>query len=384
MTRLSIAFITADDPLDKRSWSGTNHFLYKTLQESIGDVHILGPYTPQPLWFFCSAFNFLTMRLLKKRFDYRHSSLMRKAYGRYFTAKLRQGNYNCVVVSASVAAAAGIQTSLPVFYINDRVIPGAIGYHEIFKNLFAFSKNQSIASDKLAIEKSTLSLFCSDWAADAAVEHHGISREKVKVLPFGANIETTPDFSEKKAFPEYPVKLLFVGVNWKTKGGAIALQCLQELIAKGTDAELTVAGCHPPENVSHPKMKVVGFLNKNKPEEFATLNSLFADSHFFILPTQFEAYGLVFCEAAAFGIPALAPWTGGIPSIIEDGVTGFLLDKKATGGMYADKILALVNQPEEWHKMRRAARSRYEEKLNWKSWAKSLKSLLNEKGIKTD
>jgi glycosyltransferase involved in cell wall biosynthesis len=381
MARIHIAFITADDPRDKRSWSGTNHFLYKAMEKHIGEVDLLGPYMPQPLQFVCSVFNFLTLRLLGKRFDYRHSFLMRNAYGKHFITLLRKKKYDCVVVSASIASAAGIKTNLPVFYINDRVIPGAMNYHKIFTQLFAFSKRQSVATDKQAITNSRVSIFSSHWAANAAINLHHIDPSKVKVIPFGANIEERPLFRDTVTFPESPVRLLFVGVNWHDKGGPIALQCLEALLQQNIDAQLTIVGCHPPEGVHHEKMNVIGFLNKNNPDEFRKLNELFSVSHFFILPTRFEAYGLVFCESAAFGVPALAPATGGIPTIIQDGVTGFLLPEKASGKDYAEKIASLVRNPEKWHTMRKAAHERFENQLNWDAWAAQFRKCLEEQRV---
>lgn len=381
MARPLIAFITADDPRDKRSWSGTNHFMYESLKKHVGDVEILGPYTPQPLWFFCSAFNFITLHLLGKRFDYRHSYAMRNAYGKHFNQLLAKKKYDVVVVSASIASAAGIKSEAPIVYINDRVIAGAMNYHKILTQLFAFSKKQSLATDKQAIENSTLSVFCSQWAADAAKNIHGFSSDKVKVLPFGANLEITPAEPEAIEFPGNMVKLLFVGVNWEDKGGEIAYEAYRHLLKIGLNVEFTVVGCTPPESMWHGKMNVTGFLDKNNPEDFALLNEFFRSAHFFILPTKFEAYGLVFCEAAANGIPVLAPATGGIPTIVENGVTGFLLPENSSGVEYAEKILSLIENPAQWQSMRTAAYRKYKNLLNWGAWGASMRAMLKEKGI---
>jgi glycosyltransferase involved in cell wall biosynthesis len=379
MKTLSIAFITADDPRDKRSWSGTNYFLLQTLKRNFDHVEILGPYTPQPLKFICSGFNFLTLRLFNKRFDYRHSKWMRNAFGKHFSALLKQKNYDLVIISAATSIAAGIKTDLPVVYINDRSIEGAMDYHKVLTQLFDFSRKQSIETDRLAIAKSTLTVFSSSWASDAAIRNNPASASKIKMLPFGANLETIPGAPAEKAFPEFPLQLFFAGVNWEDKGGPVALETLQHLISKGIDAELIVCGCVPP--VSHPKMNVIGFLNKNNPQEFEKLMNFYHTSDFFLLPTKYEAYGLVFCEAAAYGLPALAPATGGITSIIVDGETGFLLPENATGKEYAEKIIAVVNDPGKYNAMRNAAYLRFKNKLNWESWAEDFKKLLEGSGI---
>lgn len=379
MKMLSIAFITADDPRDKRSWSGTNYFLLQAMEKHFGKVDILGPFVPQPQKFLCSAFNFLTLRLFNKRFDYRHSRIFRKAFGKHFSKLLENKSYDFVVVSGSTSIAAGINTKLPVIYINDRVIQGAMDYHKVLTGLFDFSRKQSIETDRLAIGKSALSVFSSDWAADAAIKNHPTKAVRIKMLPFGANLDTIPGTPAEKVFPKYPLQLFFAGVQWEDKGGPVALQTLEALLAKGIDAELIVCGCIPP--VQHPKMKVIGFLNKNNPEEFAKLTEYFRTSDFFILPTKYEAYGLVFCESAAYGLPALAPATGGITSIIKDGETGFLLPVNATGKDYAEKIISLVNAPGSYTAMRNAAYARFINKLNWDSWAEGFRKLLEESGI---
>ncbi len=381
MTRPQIAFITADDPRDKRSWSGTNHFMWESLKKHVGDVDILGPYTPQPLWFFCSAFNFITLGLLGKRFDYRHSFAMRNAYGKHFNRLLSKKKYDVVIVSASIASAAGIKSDAPIVYINDRVIAGAMNYHKILTQLFDFSKQQSLATDKQAIENSALSVFCSHWAGDAAKEIHGFGEDKVKVIPFGANLEITPIEPQSIEFPGGVVRLLFVGVNWEDKGGPIAFDAYRHLLKIGLNVEFTVVGCTPPENMWHGKMNVTGFLDKNKPEDFSVLTGLFRNAHFFILPTKYEAYGLVFCEAAAYGVPVLAPATGGIPTIVENGVTGFLLPENASGVEYAEKIYSMISNPAQWQAMRDAAYRKYIDQLNWDAWGTAMHAALKEKGI---
>jgi glycosyltransferase involved in cell wall biosynthesis len=371
MNRPKIAFISEQDARDKRSWSGTQYFIWQALQNHVGDVTLLEPYTPRVLKFFCSAFNYLSLRILKKRFDYRHSDVMSNAYGKHYSKLLRQNEYDLVVISASIATMSGIQTKIPTVYINDRVISGAINYHKILTDLFAFSRRQSIANDRKAILNSSLSVFCSDWAADAA---RAIAPDKVVMIPFGANLEKTPEQPNVLTFPPQKIKLLFAGVNWFDKGGPKAFDALLHLLNNGYDAELSVVGCTPPKEFEHEKLTCCGFLNKNNVAEFEQLTALYRSHHFFILPTKYEAYGLVFCESAAYGLPALAPRTGGIPTIIDHEKTGILLPETATGQEYANEIIALLKQPELWQLLRTNAYQKYTSTLNWESWAATLKA----------
>ena len=72
---MRIAYITIENPNHRHSWSGTNYFILKTIREQIGEADVLGPIKPKLVEFIFKTFNFITLRLIRKRFDYRHSIL---------------------------------------------------------------------------------------------------------------------------------------------------------------------------------------------------------------------------------------------------------------------------------------------------------------------
>ncbi|HRH37180.1 MAG TPA: glycosyltransferase, partial [Flavobacteriales bacterium] len=156
------------------------------------------------------------------------------------------------------------------------------------------------------------------------------------------------------------------------KGGPTAYGALQELKRRGSDAQLVVCGCTPPPEFDDADMVREGFLNKNLPEDAEKLAHHLRTADLLILPTRFEAYGLVFCEAAAYGLPVLATRTGGVPTIVQHGETGFLLDPTADGLAYAERIMHLLAHPEDWQAMRTKARQRYEALLNWDAFMEQL------------
>ena len=153
------------------------------------------------------------------------------------------------------------------------------------------------------------------------------AKERIYVLPFGANLEFIPsheDATRRKALEV--CRLLLLGVNWEFKGGPIALETLKHLLDAGIDAELTVCGRVPAAGVSHPNLTVIPFLSKRDPVQVEKLVCLLRRSTFLLLATRAEAFGIVFCEASGCGSPSIARDTGGRGGVVEDGVNGYKVD----------------------------------------------------------
>ena len=74
----------------------------------------------------------------------------------------------------------------------------------------------------------------------------------------------------------------------------------------------------------------------------------------FLLPSAQESFGLAALEAMACEVPVVASRVGGLPEIIEDGVTGFICDPEAIDEM-ADRTFALLTDQDRRQQMGRAA-----------------------------
>ncbi|MBC7861582.1 MAG: glycosyltransferase family 4 protein, partial [Bacteroidia bacterium] len=281
MKRLKIAYITSSDPKDKRSWSGTAHYIWKALEKNVGDVELIGPAEPTFTLFLAKIFQAFSIYICRKRFDFRHSTMVAKAYGRIFSKRIADKHFDLIVAPAGVAYTSYLKTKVPVVLVLDRSLGNAFDYHSVLSNLWNFSREQSLKTDKTAMEKAALVIFSSEWAAEHARNNYRISSEKILVLPFGANLDEIPD--EKTISYEFPkdeVRILFPATYWENKGGEMVYNCLLELIKQKINAHVTVIGCVPPEKFSHQKMKVIPFLNKNEKEGAKELEDIFRNAHF--------------------------------------------------------------------------------------------------------
>jgi phosphatidyl-myo-inositol dimannoside synthase len=83
----------------------------------------------------------------------------------------------------------------------------------------------------------------------------------------------------------------------------------------------------------------------------------YADADLFLLPTEYEPFGIVFVEAMAAALPVLSTRAGGVPSIVPDGEAGLLLQTRDVEG-FAAALQALADDPERRARMGAAGRAR--------------------------
>ena len=170
------------------------------------------------------------------------------------------------------------------------------------------------------------------------------------------------------------LNLLFVGKDWERKGGPLTLEVARGLRAAGIpNVRLHIVGGNPaiPADLRD-IVTVHGLLRRSDSIESKKLRELFLTSHFLIVPTQAECFGVVFAEAHAFGLPAVSRAVHAVPSIIEDGVTGIVQAESDPASKYVERILAIARDRNAYLRMAYAARARFETKLNWESFADAI------------
>ena len=85
--------------------------------------------------------------------------------------------------------------------------------------------------------------------------------------------------------------------------------------------------------------------------------ALLSVADLFLLPSEQEAFGLAALEAMSCGVPVIATAVGGLPEVVEDGTSGFLLPVGDVAGM-ADAALTLLTDSARHRAFRESARTR--------------------------
>jgi glycosyltransferase involved in cell wall biosynthesis len=101
-----------------------------------------------------------------------------------------------------------------------------------------------------------------------------------------------------------------------------------------------------------------------------------AESHVLAVPSFYEGFGIVYMEAMAFGLPAIASSAGAAPEIIQDGREGFLVPPGDPAAL-ARCLEELVEDRERLLAMGLAAKKRFTNHPTWAESAETIRSFLH-------
>lgn len=340
-------------------------------------MDVLGPYEPKARVFISRVLNQIYLKLLNKRISYRHSKMVSIGYAHYFNRKLQGRKYDFIIAPAASCEIAFIETNIPIIYITDGTFAGCLGYHKSLSNLTEKSIKEGNEIEQRAISRSKTVIVSSEWAKKSVMNDYHKDSSDIRVIPYGANFENIPTIQELKFEIPKIWKLFFVGVYWESKGGDIAYNAFKILVDKGYPVELTILGCIPPSGITHEKMKVIPFIDKNSKNGQEQMKAIYKEQHFLILPTRFDCTPIVINEASAFGIPGLIANSGGVAGHLKNNENGFLIPYEDQGHAYALKIEELINEPESYIELRKQTRHLYEDQLNWEHWAKEFQEIIS-------
>lgn len=363
---LRIGFVSVSDASDVTSWSGIPAHVLDALRRQ-AQVELISPLSQSIKYALAPAKALAKWGKASISLD--HYPLVLDSYARQINRTLRERPVDVVFATSSIPVA-HLDCPQPILFWTDAVVHGMMDYYPgSFSNMPASARLRAQRQEEQALARCAFAGYASNWAAETARQL--TDPAKIAVLPFGASftvshtIDDVRQWSERKR-RERPrsCKLLFTGVDWVRKGAAIAVETARILNESGIATTLKIVGCQAPGAVPE-YVEVLGFISKSTAEGRQRLASLFEEADFFILPTQAEAAGIVFCEASAYGLPPLSFATGGVPDYVRNGVNGVCLPLGSEAAAFAQAIRRLLDDPAEYRRLCLGAFHEYESRLNW-------------------
>ena len=202
--------------------------------------------------------------------------------------------------------------------------------------------------------------------SQALIELHvrgGYDRSRFRLVRNGfvdetAGEATHPDVRALQAQPSRRPTVVFAGGGVEIKGAPVVLRMAPELIARLPDVRIVIAGGGDP-----PLLQALRALGEQVtvlgPVPFADMRALFALSDLSIqASTWVENLPSVIFENYQVGTPMVASAIGGIPEIVQEGVTGYLVPPGDPHAL-AVAIAAHFARPAEERRQMRLACRRY-------------------------
>ena len=194
--------------------------------------------------------------------------------------------------------------------------------------------------------------------AEQLVELYGADPARIEVVPPGVDHAFfgpghRPQARRALGFPEDVTMLLFVGRIQPLKGVDMAVRTLAELSRRRGSHRLAVVG--GPSGPDGPEayrqmvalaeeLGVADRLDLVPPQPHELLSTYYRAADACLVPSRSESFGLVALEAAACGTPVVASAVGGLPTLVVDGRTGFLVEGSEPG-QFAGSVERILEEP---------------------------------------
>lgn len=193
--------------------------------------------------------------------------------------------------------------------------------------------------------------FC-DNTRNSVIDDYGVEEEKVVTTYSGVNLKELPTLEK-----DYSSKMiLFVGKEFERKGGHTLIKAFKDVKKEIKNAKMVVVGSAPQINI--PDITTKGYINRDE------LLQLYKEASIFAMPSICDPFPNVFLEAMAYKTPCVGSTASGIPEIIEEGSTGFLVSPN-NHKQLADKLISLLENENLMKKMGEEGRKRVEKYFTW-------------------
>lgn len=213
----------------------------------------------------------------------------------------------------------------------------------------------------------------------------GIDKSKVHVVPNGVDTEIFKPAGKEHArsvlhLPQEKKIVLFIGALRKIKGVDYLIEAAKYFV--DTDTDLYMVGRDDGLRKSLEKraeeLKIAGFIKFTGPVNHEDIPLWISASDMLVLPSLSEGRPNVVLEALSCEIPVVATDVGGIPELMVEGETGYLVPAKDPEKL-SEKINLLLENESLREKMGKLGRkSILQRGLTWEAHAKKTVDIYSE------
>lgn len=224
--------------------------------------------------------------------------------------------------------------------------------------------------ERIGADKTDLYIAPSRAIATAIEEHYRFPAERIRVIPHGLEKPDTPlpstareDVRRELEIGEGELFLAFIGRLDENKGIYLLIEAFSRVAERSKQVVLVVAGTGPLAGELREQIDQKGLTSRVRLLGYREdVARLLTGADIFILPSRNESFGIVLLEAMIAGLPMIATRVGGIPDVVEDGVTGILTEPGDSEAL-ASAVVDLADNERKRQSLGRAGHTRWAERF---------------------
>ncbi len=278
----------------------------------------------------------------------------------HYQADLIHTNSLVIIDGALAARLRGIPH---VWQARELLIPSTV-FNFIFGPRIALAIINYLSDRIITVSAGIKQVFCQHAdCSKVQVVYDGIPIEKFQQTGSGVSIRSQLGFfHDTLLVGEIGLVTAIKGYEDLVKAAAIVRQTIPSVKFIGIGGTL--------KSDSTYQQKLLELINNLNLQDVFILTGyrddvaeILSEIDLLVLPSHSEGFGLVLVEAMATGKPVIGTIVGGIPEIIEDGVTGFLIPPHSPDKL-AQAIIKILENPELAHNMGSRGRQKAETQFN--------------------
>ncbi len=194
LSLMKTAYLTTYDSSDIHAWSGLGNYILRALQDAGLQTEPIGNLRDgqSPL---LKLKELYYRKILSRQYLYDREPSVLINYAAQAEKQLSSIQHD-VIFSPGTIPIAHLQTDKPIIFWTDATFAGIIDFYPSFSNLCAETIENGNKMEQLALSKCRIAIYSSEWAASSAIENYDVDPAKVKVVPYGANLQCDRDLQD--------------------------------------------------------------------------------------------------------------------------------------------------------------------------------------------
>ena len=178
----------------------------------------------------------------------------------------------------------------------------------------------------------------------------GVPADRLRVIYNGINSgrldRTAGGFRNSCNIPDGAIVITTAGSLIARKGHDLLLQAFHPIARDNPQIHLAIMGCGPEEIVLRQMSSDLGIADRvHFLGQVDNVSAIYAESDIFALASRNDSFGLVLAEAGYFELPCVSTKVGGIPEVVEDNLTGLLVESENVPALSEALTLLIYNAP---------------------------------------